>query len=245
MILEMDIGNTRIKWRLLNAASDRLAGGVSEHSIDFLQLIYADHQELSRVRLACVAKRKIVSEIVEAVEQLWSVKALSARTQDKLGGLEVVYSDVSRLGVDRWLAMLAAYHMVKQSVCVIDCGTAITVDLVDCSGKQVGGYIVPGIAMQVSSLLKSTGQIRLEQSIETGLQGWGCSTEEAVNFGVSRQVSSFINSIVDEQIETEQPPVFFITGGDACEILPIIHCADQFRWCPELVMEGLGIALPG
>lgn len=244
MILEIDIGNTRLKWRLFNAKSERIAGGASERSAVFLHDLHKQFAVLSQVRIACVAKQDITKDICEAVVCLWSITPQLAITQKKHAGLEIAYQDPSRLGVDRWLAMLAAYGQAKRSVCVIDCGSAITVDLVSAHGKQLGGYIVPGVAMQKASLLESTGQIRLEQAVDVRHKSWGRNTEEAVDYGVLQQVTSFINAIVDELIGAEDLPVFFITGGDAEMLLSMIRCREQFNYCPDLVMDGLALAFP-
>jgi len=241
MILEIDIGNTCLKWRVIGV--ERHAAGRCGHGISFLDDVNDRFGQIDLVRIACVAQEDVKSCVSEHVFKLWGIAPQIAKTEKKHAGLEVSYQDPSRLGVDRWLAMLAAYSDSGKAVCVIDCGSAITVDLVDEQGVHVGGYIVPGIAMQTKSLLSSTGQIRLAESVEACNKAWGRSTEEAVNFGVIRQATDFINAIVGELVTDKVSPVFYITGGDAGMLLPMLHCHESFRQCPDLVMDGLAIAL--
>lgn len=243
MILEVDVGNTALKWRVIDALLQAVAEGVCAKEVDFLDRLRCQFDALSAVRISCVAKETISKALCERVLQLWGVSARLARTRKSFAGLTVAYSDPSRLGVDRWLAMLAAYKQAGRAVCVIDCGSAVTVDLVDDEGMHQGGYIVPGLAMQRSVLQQSTGQIRVEYEVEAGCHSWGGSTEEAVNFGVLRMVVSFIDAIVDEAMRGGIKPRCYMTGGDAGTLLPLIAHNEYFELRPQLVMDGLAIAL--
>lgn len=242
--LEIDVGNTRLKWRVLDENGLRVSAGHDSHDGVFLDSLQQQFKILASVCIACVAQASIKQNLCQRVFSLWGVEARLARTQKKHAGLQVAYDDPSRLGVDRWLAMLAAWHDAKQGVCVIDCGSAITVDLVDGKGLHLGGYIVPGLAMQKNSLLSSTSQIRMDEQVAGCKRAWGSSTEEAVNLGVLRMVTSFINAIVDEVVEDVNAYVFYITGGDASALLSRLHYNEQFCHRPELVLDGLAIALP-
>jgi len=241
MILEIDIGNTCLKWRVTGI--EEHAAGRCGHGINFLDDVNDRFGQVDLVRIACVAQEDVKNHVSARIFKLWGIVPQIAKTEKKHAGLEIAYQDPGRLGVDRWLAMLAAFSDSGKAVCVIDCGSAITVDLVNEQGLHVGGYIVPGIAMQIKALLSSTGQIRLAESVEASNRAWGRSTEEAVNFGVLRQATDFINAIVDELVADKVSPVFYITGGDADTLLPMLHCRERIRHCPDLVMAGLAIAL--
>ncbi|MDP1069535.1 type III pantothenate kinase, partial [Klebsiella pneumoniae] len=71
-----------------------------------------------------------------------------------------------RMGVDRWLAMLAAWQRVGQSCWVVDCGSAITLDLLDAEGRHQGGYILPGLRLMQQSLLGNTAEVRVDRDVE-------------------------------------------------------------------------------
>lgn len=242
MILEIDVGNTRLKWRVLAADFDCLERGDSAGELAFLAELYDRFPAVKRARIACVARESVVDELDEAISALWGVPVWVAATKMTHAGLQVAYKDPTRLGVDRWLAMLAGYKKAEGAVCVVDCGSAITVDWVDSVGRHQGGYIVPGIEMQEKMLLKATGQIRLEQPVRESDLSWGCNTEEAVSFGVLRQVASFIDGIVTELSVSGDALTFFIAGGDAEALLSVMTASKKFECCPELVMDGLGVA---
>ena len=59
-------------------------------------------------------------------------------------GVRCAYADPARLGVDRWVAVLAAYHAAHGAACVLDAGTAVTFDAVAADGRHLGGLIFPG-----------------------------------------------------------------------------------------------------
>lgn len=244
MKLEIDVGNTRLKWRVLDVNRQQVAAGHCAHELAFLDKLHQQFLDLESVCIACVAQVSIKQDLCKHVLVLWGIESQFAKTQKEYAGLQIAYDDPARLGVDRWLAMLAAWHDARQAICVVDCGSAITIDRVDASGRHLGGYIVPGLTMQVKALLSSTGQIRFEGQVEPCNRAWGGSTEEAVNFGVLRMVTSFINAIVDEVADSETVSAFYICGGDASALLPLLHHGDRFFHRPELVMDGLVIALP-
>ena len=96
------------------------------------------------------------------VESKWGVPFKTIKAEAQQGALINGYMEPERLGVDRWLAMLAVIEEEQPEVpiCVIDCGSAITIDAVNAKGEHVGGLIVPGISMMRNALVKGTSGIR-------------------------------------------------------------------------------------
>lgn len=245
MILEVDVGNSALKWRVVCPQRGVLARGRSfltdSHLLSEAALAFPC---LQVARLSCVAGAAIREKLAQCILDLWGVQGRFAETKKSFVGLNVVYDDPLRLGVDRWLAMLAAFQEVAGAVCIFDCGSAVTVDFVAENGVHKGGYIVPGLRMQRNALLRNTGQIQIEKSVDEGSLNWGVSTEQAVGFGVVRMVAAFIDAVVDELLVAERPVVLFLTGGDAGKLLPLLRHASLFEVRSELVMDGLSVALP-
>ena len=105
------------------------------------------------------------------------------------------YVRPERLGVDRWLAIVEAWHS-RGAAIVIDCGSAITLDAVSSAGRHQGGYIVPGLRMLERSLTGGTGAVRIDSGIERGL-GPGKSMTECVQNGVLRMSGA---SVTDDLV---------------------------------------------
>ena len=72
------------------------------------------------------------------------------------------------LGVDRWLALVAAWNMVRQPAVVADLGTAATLDFVAGDGRHVGGYIVPGPGLMAKALARDTARVRVSGDLARG-----------------------------------------------------------------------------
>lgn len=243
MILEVDGGNSALKWRVIDSRGGILGRGRSLLSDNnMLNRLAQQFPQVQLVRLSCVASEDVRQSLAQRIFDLWALEGRFAETKKSFAGLTVVYDDAGRLGVDRWLAMLAAFHETAGPVCVFDCGSAITVDLVVEKGVHKGGYIIPGIKMQRDALLENTELIRIEKALESHNFGWGCSTEEAVNFGISRMVAGFIDSIVDELLLSGPLPALFLTGGDAALLMPLLKHAVLFELRSELVLDGLQVA---
>lgn len=151
MILQIDIGNSRIKWRLRRSGLTLQSG-------------FAAHGDYSWLQDLAVAQRVWVSSVVPAeskrlqatLESCGQPKAEFACAQARTGDVLNGYQEPATLGVDRWLALLGARQFSAKPVLVVDAGTALTVDLLAADGSHMGGYIAPGLALMRQSLaLKS------------------------------------------------------------------------------------------
>ena len=246
MILELDCGNSFVKWRVIGEAHcPPVAEGVATHVDDLAQeLSDRNVGKISRCRLVSVRSDDETAAIVSALSALLKVEVAKACSTHGVGGVVNGYRDPQRLGLDRWLAVVAAYNLCKGACLVIDLGTAITVDLVARDGKHLGGYIAPGIALLRGQLLAHTRRVRYD-SAETALAlgdlSPGRSTAEAVERGCLLMARSYVSS----QISLAHNPLgdefaIYVTGGDAALVadFPSVNCV------PDLVFRGLAIACP-
>lgn len=73
--------------------------------------------------------------------------------------------DLTRLGIDRYLAVLAAIQRLPAAeVAIVDCGTALTVDFVTADGLHTGGVIVPGRGPMLQALGAQTAALGRERN---------------------------------------------------------------------------------
>ena len=171
------------------------------------------------------------------------VPVLIARSAECLAGVSNGYTEPLRLGLDRWLALVAAFHMSQAACLVLDLGTAVTADFVSQEGHHLGGFICPGFALMRTQLKTHTRRIRYEQDEVVGvLREPGKNTADAVERGCMHMIRSFAEGQVLLARELlGQNFQLFLTGGDAGYI------ADQFdqaRVVPDLVFRGLALACP-
>ncbi len=235
MILEIDAGNSRIKWRFLRNGKNIGHGVLLTRDIDELG---ADVESIGvprLIRLSTVAGSQ-VSLAISALSQKWGCELFSAKTTTCEAGVLCGYRDPSTMGVDRWLAMISAYHRIGGACVVVDAGSAITVDVVSDKGMHQGGYILPGLGLMRESLRLGTSDVRVA-SITKADVSLGLSTEEAVNHGALRMIVCLIESVAEETGAV--PARVVLTGGDAGCLEPLL--AVDVEVVPDLVLDGLGL----
>ena len=232
IILDLDVGNSYTKWRT----------GTQRGSIGTGELPNLD-QSVVRVRVSAVAHSE--HQLSRQIQGIYSVKPEFAKTTKTLSGVRNGYRDITQLGVDRWLALVAAWQRVKNDLILFDLGTAMTADYVRADGNHLGGYIVPGLNAMKSVLGQRTRDVQVRASDSSPLlsEDPANNTVDAVNFGLERVQLGWIKSCIEVGTQTfGNTPTLFLTGGDLAvnDLCQLFH----FQYCPDLVLEGLAIALP-
>ena len=97
--------------------------------------------------------------ILEWVSINWACETIFAKVESSAAELRNGYEQPQQMGVDRWVAMLAAWERHHAAACIVDCGTAITLDVVSESGHHLGGVIAPGISLMHEALASRTAQL--------------------------------------------------------------------------------------
>ena len=243
MILEIDLGNTRIKWRL-RTESGRLAGGaLAEESLDDLARYFARQAWKPRqIWIASVRPRSANANLAAQCHRLWQLRPGFAQTWAQTGDLVNAYRDHRQMGVDRWLALLAAHRAYGGSVLVVQAGTAITVDLLASGGRHLGGYIGPGWQLMRQALAEQTAQVRLPAQVPSWAAEPGRSTEEAVKAALAAMVEGLIGR-GRSVLSREAGELRVVVGGGDGEGLAAM-LSDATYW-PELVLDGLAPAFEG
>ncbi|MGH8245576.1 MAG: type III pantothenate kinase [Gammaproteobacteria bacterium] len=241
MNLLLDIGNSRIKWATLTdgaIAPGETIGLRVESPGEALIGKFAGLPAPQSILVANVAGDSIAGIVERTVGKLWLRRPEFIRVERERMGVRTDYSDAAQLGVDRWLALLAARHGSRDPACVVDCGTAVTVDAMDANGVHLGGWIVPGSDMMRSALVENTREISVEAGSAT--MEFGLSTSACVNNGSAVAIASLIDRAIAQLSARFGPRVYCImTGGGATSILPLLE--NHFHHDPELVFRGLAL----
>lgn len=249
-MLAIDIGNSRVKWALFEGENIQRHNVFSYNEIDFEDAL--NNSELVnlqyKVRVSCVAGKAIKSRFSLWLKENKFTDIEFASTVAQQCGVINSYAEPAKMGVDRWLAMLAAkaqFHSdVTASLCIIDCGTAITLDVLNQQGRHMGGLILPGYQTMLASLGLNTSNInsaeasQLKSSLNDGL---GVSTHEAVSKGCAQVIRGGIESIMNKHIiQSNENFHCVITGGDGEWLAGLLSMPVKFE--PFLVLQGLYIA---
>lgn len=242
MKLLLDIGNTAVTWAVASDAGIGPVGwfdhGHGEQAIDDLVgSAWSALDSIATVIAVNVAGDRIATMIDDYVAGRWQRTPRYIQVSTHAFGVTNGYRHSADLGVDRWVAMIAAYNRQKTAVCVVDCGTAITLDVVDATGQHRGGLILPGLAMLYDALQANTKDIgALDIVMPGGLLGDG--TQACVAGGAAYLAAAAVDRLVAD-IQTDMPgPVSVImTGGNATKLADIMNT--EVELAPGLILEGL------
>ncbi len=250
-VLEFDAGNTRLKWRLLQIddnGSERVAHGHLANNQCWQQALPELLRRSGQVdcaRAAIVSGDERFERLCAAVDAHLHIPLARAQVKSVWRGVKAAYPG---LGVDRWLAMLAAHHMGDVgNKLVVSCGTAMTVDALSYTGQHLGGYIVPGLGLMKQSLHANTAQLPLVADVAIDIAP-GNNTIECINNGALAMAVAMINTRQTmmgdlEDAQENMDSIVYLTGGDGALVKPFIRgrCLEY----PELVMDGLALAFDG
>lgn len=233
MILLVDVGNTRLKWRCYDPDSAHFVSGTMVNEEVGSQKIQDDLLSLpvDVVYFSSVGRADIYIKIKHELD-LEGKEIYCVEVQKEMLGLHFVYERIERLGVDRAMAMLGAFD--KKGVLIVDAGSAITADYVSDDGVHLGGFILPGLAMTQSLLYGKTAKVGVKASL--GNDKMGVDTESCVNNGFTVLIKSLMQGL---QERANELGIYrcVLTGGDA-HLFESIGCMG-FKVEENLVLDGL------
>ena len=236
MNLVLDLGNSRCKWALAN--DSLMPGGAFAYGDDFTRTLDNGFSALPRpqhVAAVCVAASGHLQTLAQWVQRRWGLELQPIITRAAQLGVTNAYKDPTSLGADRWAALIAARARLPGAACVVDCGTALTIDALDQSGMYRGGVILPGLALMRAALLRTQG---VRDVVGDAGSALAQSTADGVAAGTLFGLAGAIDRILDEQAALlGATPQVLITGGDAQPLRALLRHAVQHA--PDLVLEGV------
>ena len=244
MDLLIDIGNTRAKWAVLRDGqlgpqqAVPLVGWSKSH---WLSLLRSVDGPVDSVVAATVAGQDSMQSLREAAAEA-GADLQFVESCAETAGVRNAYPEPAQLGVDRWLALIAAHSLVEGPCCVVDIGTAATIDTVNREGRHLGGFIVPGPELMSRSLMTGTSDLAERSARVVKSQGMRLAdnTKDAIELGCVLAVAALVDRVVgDLEQETGVVPKLLLTGGAAGEIEPLLVSAAVL--VPDLVLHGLAI----
>ncbi|WKB54859.1 type III pantothenate kinase [Eleftheria terrae] len=244
MFLAIDIGNTRLKWALYEAPQPQAR--LLAHGAAFLETIHqlaeGDWKDLPTPTLVlgcCVAGDAVRHDVEEQLE-LWDVTPRWVVSSPAEAGVVNGYDHPSRLGADRWVAMIGARsRLLRESApgpaLVVMVGTAVTVDAIDASGCFLGGLILPGHGIMLRALESGTAGLH----VPTGeVRDFPANTSDALTSGGTYAIAGAIERMHRNIVQhCGQAPRCIIGGGAGWKMAPYLTV--PFELVESLVFEGL------
>jgi type III pantothenate kinase len=242
MNLLLDVGNTAVKWACESSGRLGMTGRFVHRAGNIgtlAEAAWSGLQPAQKVLVASVAGKDMEALLLAWFNDHWQVQPVFLHSTARACGVSNAYTVAEALGIDRWAAIVAAHRRYPGAVCVVDCGTAVTLDMVTAGGEHRGGLILPGIEMLQQMLLQNTAQLRLsgKQPAVTPLAD---STTAAIYGGAVYLVAAAIERCVaDMRAEQGENIEIVMTGGDAGRILPLLNGPAQHQ--PDLVLQGIAM----
>ena len=139
--------------------------------------------------------------------------------------IDVSIDNKDQLGVDLYANAAAAYHRYRQSIIIVDFGTALTFTSVKEKGVLEGVAIVPGLKTAIKALSGNTAQLP-EVHLLTPKSLIGKNTSEAIRAGILHGYVGLVKHMISEtKKELGTNPKVIATGG-LSKTLPLLE--DEF-----------------
>lgn len=244
MKLLLDIGNTRIKSAVLHD------GVLSQHHVlahaglsatQLQSQLLQRYGSIDAAIISNVAGADIVNRLGQGIQHLWQIAPTLAVTAAVHGEVRNAYPDPHKLGVDRWLCLLAAHamHTGAQVNLIVSIGTAMTLDALGADGQHRGGLIVPGPDLMINSLLHNTSDIAAHAAGgESVAEFFADNTLGAIQQGAARACAALIETSY-RHLAIEESLKVLITGGAAARVMPLLGV--PALEVPDLVLQGLAV----
>jgi len=231
-----DLGNTRVKWALFDGMELR-PGGALPHggNVDFVSLL-KDIPDVAEIWAASVAAPGLDAALSEAAQSRWGAPARFVRSTAQACGVRNAYAQPQRLGVDRWLALIATHAHGAVPAVIASCGTALTLDALAADGTHLGGLIAPSPDVMRAALVGNTA--RLGDLDGAAVVEIADNTADAVASGTWLAAAALVERFVAQAARRlGASPALILSGGGAGRLgglLAVPHRIDA-----ELVLRGL------
>ena len=242
--LALDIGNTRLKWAQYASplpGAELLAQGAEflENIDKLAEGIWSTLPAPTHI-LGSVVAGDAIKRRVEQQLELWDVTPQWVVSSDAEAGMTNGYDHPSRLGADRWVAMIGAYHRmqaqgVPRPMVVVMVGTAVTVEAVSPQGRFLGGFILPGHGIMLRALESGTAGLH----VPTGeVCPFPTNTSDALTSGGTYAIAGAVECMVQHvRQHCGEEPLCIMTGGAGWKMAPSM--TRPFELVDNLIFDGL------
>jgi type III pantothenate kinase len=240
MILLLDLGNTRLKFALLDgeACVRRGAFGWDADIAHELSVLWSGWPVPRRVVGASVVDSARETAVAVAASKAFDVEPVWVRTPAHACGVTNAYAEPQRLGVDRFLAMVDAFAAGRAPCVLASVGTALTLDALDAHGRHLGGWIAPGPLLMQQSVLGATVQVRPAQA--GTIRDLADNTADGLASGCWQACAALVDRFAERAAkDLGGSPALTLGGGDADVLAPLLD--HDVTLVPDAVLRGLAV----
>lgn len=258
LYLLFDIGNTRLKWAAVESTqhpSDQqkklwaYSGSINSKSLQSSELraelsdyIVKTLPKPDAIAFCCVAGDAAIVTLKTLFPQWHDVSWKQLLGNSPFNGVRTLYQDPSKLGADRWAAILGARALSNTNTLIVNAGTASTIDMLGGNGLHYGGWILPGLGLMQESLQSNTAQLPLAVRVDIPVSqsGFGITTDDAIIAGCDAAQSGAILHATQLAKEMHHPiERIWLDGGNAKILVKELNRLELSRALPVKPIEGL------
>ncbi|MSQ64844.1 MAG: type III pantothenate kinase [Limnohabitans sp.] len=245
--IALDVGNTRLKWAMYDSPREDAAllsqGAVFLENID--RLADGDWKTLPPATrmMGCIVAGDALRRRVDEQLELWDLTPSWVVPSASEAGLHNGYDHPTRLGADRWAAMIGALARMRSQTAghsprplvVVMVGTAVTVEAIDAQGHFLGGFILPGHGIMLRALESGTAGLR----VPTGeVREFPTNTSDALTSGGTFAIAGAVERMAQHvRARCGDEPLCYMTGGAGWKMAPSMSA--PFELVEGLIFDGL------
>jgi type III pantothenate kinase len=258
LYLVFDLGNTRLKWAAVESTqniADRnkklwaYSGSISTKSLEAPELRAELSDYISKtlpkpdaIAFCSVAGDAAIDNLRSLFTQWQDLEWKQFTGSSSYVGMRTLYQDPSKLGADRWAALIGARALSNTNTLVISAGTATTIDLLGGNGVHYGGWILPGLNLMQESLQQNTAQLPLAvraNNSETQ-PSFGTTTDGAIIGGCdAAQMGAILRATYLAKTMNHPVERIWLDGGNAKTLATEIKQFPELAVLPLEPIEGL------
>jgi type III pantothenate kinase len=248
MLLAIDVGNTNIvlgcyqgdqlisNWRIVTEQKR-----TSDEYGMVLRNLYTARglalKDTVAIIISCVVP-PMLNMLEEMALKYFGITPLIVGPEIKTG-MPIFYDNPSEVGADRIVNAVAAYERYKQSLIIVDFGTATTFDYISPRGEYIGGAIAPGLFISSEALFQRASKLPHVEFIKPRTvvgKNTIASMQSGIIFGYIALVDGIVNRM---RQEVKTNPKVVATGGLAHLIASESETIEEVD--ENLTLEGLKI----
>jgi type III pantothenate kinase len=237
MQLLIDVGNTRLKWALVSAGAVLERGAFAHTGADVTGALDREWRALptmQHIHVASVASLALDEEIEASARRRFGIVPDFLRSPAAALGIRNGYVEPQRLGIDRFLGLVAIHAASARAQVLVGVGTAMTLDALDADGTHLGGWILPSPSLMRDAVLARTARVGVSDG---RLTDFADNTADALHSGALHAASGAVERFCANAARRfGTRPAVVLTGGGADEVAALLADA-QPR--PDLVLDGL------
>jgi type III pantothenate kinase len=236
MKLLIDFGNTRCKWVSIVENEWQSVNSFAHHGQNICDMMRErlPLKQADEIHIVSVLGDEFEADCQQLLER--TVPCNFYHSQSHAHSIRLAYAKPASYGADRFAALVAAHQYISGDKIIVDCGTALTVDVLKQSGEHLGGLIIPGMTMMCDSLCKQTANLMIDEN-PTEARLLAGNTKEAIYSGTVMLANYGLLGIIQQLQEDLDQAKIILTGGEANKMFTLDSIDINHK--PNLVLEGL------